>query len=151
MGNICRSPTAQGVFVDLLRREGLTEHILVDSAGTHAYHTGSAPDTRAQGAARRRGIDLGPQTARQVCIEDFEQFDYILAMDRENLALLQEMCPARLTQKVRLLLAYAPHLGIEEVPDPYYGGSTGFDRVLDMVLEAAEGLLRDIRARHPLA
>jgi protein-tyrosine phosphatase len=150
MGNICRSPTAQGVFVDLLRREDLMEQVLVDSAGTHAYHIGSAPDARAQAAARRRGIDLGPQAARQVQHEDFERFDYVLAMDRENLALLQEICPARLGHKVGLLLAYAPHLGLEEVPDPYYGGSAGFDRVLDMVLEAAEGLLRDIRARHSL-
>jgi protein-tyrosine phosphatase len=151
MGNICRSPTAQGVFAELLRREGLTTQIHVDSAGTHAYHAGSAPDPRAQAAAKRRGIDLGPQSARQVRREDFEHFDYILAMDRENLALLREMCPAQYDRKVGLLLEYAPHLGIEEVPDPYYGGSAGFDRVLDMVLEAAEGLVREIRARHPLA
>lgn len=150
MGNICRSPTAQGVFTDLLQREGLTTHVHVDSAGTHAYHTGSAPDPRAQAAAKRRGIDLGPQTARQVQRDDFEQFDYILAMDRENLALLMELCPAQFEHKVGLLLEYAKHLGIEEVPDPYYGGITGFDRVLDMVLEAAEGLLQDIRTRHPL-
>ncbi|MGE0371406.1 MAG: low molecular weight protein-tyrosine-phosphatase [Gammaproteobacteria bacterium] len=151
MGNICRSPTAQGVFADLLQRERLTHVIHVDSAGTHAYHTGSAPDPRAQAAAKRRGIDLGPQAARQVRDDDFEEFDYILAMDRENLALLQEMCPAQFSHKVRLLLEYAPHLGIEEVPDPYYGGGTGFDRVLDMVLAAADGLLRDIRARHTAA
>jgi protein-tyrosine phosphatase len=150
MGNICRSPTAQGVFADLLRREGLTALVHVDSAGTHAYHTGSAPDPRAQAAARRRGIDLGPQAARQIQRDDFEHFDYILAMDRENLALLREMCPAQLDHKVGLLLEHAPHLGIEEVPDPYYGGSAGFDRVLDMVLEAAEGLVRDIRTRHIL-
>lgn len=150
MGNICRSPTAQGVLAELLRREGLADRVHVDSAGTHAYHTGSAPDARAQAAARRRGIDLGPQTARQVQREDFEHFDYILAMDRENLALLMEMCPERFGHKVGLLLDYAPHLGIEEVPDPYYGGSAGFDRVLDMVLEAAEGLVREIRARHSL-
>lgn len=151
MGNICRSPTAQGVFADLLRREGLTAVVEVDSAGTHAYHTGSAPDQRAQAAAKRRGIDLGPQAARQVRSDDFADFDYILAMDRENLALLQQMCPAQFGDKVGLLLEYAPHLGIEEVPDPYYGGSAGFDRVLEMVLEAAQGLLQDIRRRHSVA
>jgi protein-tyrosine phosphatase len=150
MGNICRSPTAQGVFADVLQREGLTAHVHADSAGTHAYHTGSTPDPRAQAAAKRRGIDLGPQAARQVRHDDFERFDYILAMDRENLALLREMCPARFDHKLGLLLEYAPHLGIEEVPDPYYGGSAGFDRVLDMVLEAAEGLVRELRARHSL-
>lgn len=151
MGNICRSPTAQGVFEELLRREGLNARVRVDSAGTHAYHEGNAPDPRAQAAALRRGLDLSAQTARQVQSDDFERFDYILAMDRENLALLMERCPARSSHKVRLFLEYAPHLGIEEVPDPYYGGSAGFDRVLDMVQEAAEGLLREIRARPPAA
>lgn len=150
MGNICRSPTAQGVFEELLRREGLAAHIHVDSAGTHAYHAGSAPDPRAQAAAKRRGIDLGPQAARQVRHEDFEHFDYILAMDHENLALLREMCPEQHDHKLALMLEYAPHLGLEEVPDPYYGGSAGFDRVLDMVGEAAEGLARAIRARHSI-
>ncbi|MCC6209144.1 MAG: low molecular weight phosphotyrosine protein phosphatase [Gammaproteobacteria bacterium] len=149
MGNICRSPTAEGVFADLLRREGLIEHIHVDSAGTHAYHTGSAPDPRAQAAALRRGIDLRTQRARQVSDDDFERFDYILAMDHENLALLHDKCPEQFAHKLGLLLGYAPHLGIEEVPDPYYGGSAGFERVLDMVQEASEALLRDIRARHP--
>ncbi len=149
MGNICRSPTAQGVFTELLQREGLTGQVHVDSAGTHAYHTGSAPDSRAQAAALRRGIDLKSQRARQISDDDFERFDYILAMDRENLALLRERCPEHFADKLGLLLEYAPHLGIEEVPDPYYGGSAGFERVLDMVLEASGGLLREIRARHP--
>ncbi|MCC6302921.1 MAG: low molecular weight phosphotyrosine protein phosphatase [Gammaproteobacteria bacterium] len=151
MGNICRSPTAQGVFEELLRREGLTPWIEVDSAGTHAYHEGNAPDPRAQAAALRRGLDLSAQIARQVRSDDFERFDYILAMDRENLALLMERCPAPFGHKVSLFLGYAPHLGIEEVPDPYYGGVAGFDRVLDMVQAAAEGLLREIRARPPAA
>ena len=150
MGNICRSPTAKGVFEDLLRREGLDARLEVDSAGTHAYHAGSAPDARAQAAARRRGIDISGQSARQVQGGDFEYFDYILAMDRENLALLQEMCPPHFAHKLSLMLEYAPHLELEEVPDPYYGNSSGFERVLDMVLEASEGLLRDIRARHTL-
>lgn len=144
MGNICRSPTAEGVFVELLKRHGLEDRIHVDSAGTHAYHVGSAPDPRARAAAAKRGADLGSQRARKVAPEDFEDFDYILAMDRDNLEILEAVCPPEQRDKLQLLLAFAPDVGVDEVPDPYYGGAAGFERVLDLIEAAAEGLLREI-------
>jgi protein-tyrosine phosphatase len=144
MGNICRSPTAQGVFLHLATRQGLERMIEVDSAGTHAYHVGSAPDPRARAAALRRGIDISDKRARKLTVADFETFDYVLVMDRENLSAVEEICPPAHASKVQLLLAYAPHLGIKEVPDPYYGGEAGFERVLDMIEAAAEGLLAHI-------
>lgn len=147
MGNICRSPTAHGVFVDLARRHDMEQRIHVESAGTHAYHVGKPPDPRAQEAARRRGIDLARMRARQVDAGDFEMFDYILAMDRDNLLILQELCPTEHRHKLGLFLEYAPHLGESEVPDPYYGGASGFERVLDMIEAAAEGLLQHVRER----
>lgn len=148
MGNICRSPTAEGVFRKLLQQHDLHELVMVDSAGTHAYHVGNPPDPRAQHAALCRGIDLGGQRARQVQVDDFSLFDYILAMDEDNLAHLQALSPPGCETKLSLLLSYAPHLGIREVPDPYYGGRAGFDRVLDMIEAACEGLLQTIRERH---
>lgn len=144
MGNICRSPTAEGVFVELLKRRGMEEDIHVESAGTHAYHVGKAPDPRAREAAMKRGIDLGGQTARRVDVADFELFDYLLAMDRDNLVMLHEICPPDQRHKLGLFLEYAPHLGETEVPDPYYGGASGFERVLDMIEAASEGLLESI-------
>lgn len=147
MGNICRSPTAQGVFLDLLKRRGLEGEVYVESAGTHAYHIGKAPDPRAREAALKRGIDLSGQSARRVEIEDFELFDYVLAMDRENLEILHDICMPEHRHKVGLFLGYAPHLGETEVPDPYYGGATGFERVLDMIEAASEGLLDEILER----
>jgi len=147
MGNICRSPTAHGVFRDLVRREGLEERIFVDSAGTHAYHVGESPDRRAQEAARKRGIDLGDLRARQAIADDFESFDYVLAMDRDNFEILRGLCPRRHRQKLYLFLDFAPDLGIREVPDPYYGGSRGFEQVFDMVDAAAQGLLAELRAQ----
>jgi len=148
MGNICRSPTAQGVFAALVRQHGLDEAIYVDSAGTHSYHIGSSPDPRARSAALRRGIDISDQRARKLTVADFEEFDFVLVMDRENLETVEDMCPPAHAGKVRLLLEYAPHLGIEEVPDPYYGGAAGFERVLDMIEAASEGLLDHIRQAH---
>ncbi len=148
MGNICRSPTAEGMFRHQLRLRDLHERVWVDSAGTHAYHVGSPPDPRARRAALGRGIDLGDQRARQVQAEDFEAFDYILAMDEDNLAHLESLCPSEHRAKLSLLLSYAPHLGIREVPDPYYGGNAGFERVLDMIEAACEGLLQAIAERH---
>lgn len=145
MGNICRSPTAQGVFEALLKNEGLHTHIDVDSAGTHAYHVGEPPDPRAIRAAARRGIDISAQSARTVTSADFEEFDYVLAMDRNNHALLLAICPQSHQSKLTLLLEYAPHLGLSEVPDPYYGGSNGFEQVLDLVEAASQGLLTHIR------
>ena len=142
MGNICRSPTVEGVFSYLLSTRQLTERFEVDSAGTHAYHIGEAPDLRAQKAARDRGVELKHLRARKVVVEDFERFDHILAMDNDNYQVLQDACPAEHKAKLRLLLDYAPQIKHREVPDPYYGGSYGFERVLDMVETASEGFLQ---------
>lgn len=152
MGNICRSPTAQGVLETKLVQRGWQHQVLVDSAGTHAYHIGSAPDKRSQQAALRRGIDLSKQRARLVSESDFAEFDYVLAMDMHNLQYLQRSIPSLYKQKLRLLLSFAPHLpALSEVPDPYYGGDNGFERVLDLIDEATEGLLADIEQRLQLA
>jgi protein-tyrosine phosphatase len=145
MGNICRSPTAEGVFANLVEREGLSHLITTDSAGTHAYHVGEPPDDRAQAAAQRRGIDLSNQRARKFAKRDFDEFDYIVAMDQDNRAILESACPAEHSRKIRLFLEFATGADVNEVPDPYYGGHTGFERVLDLVEAAADGLLQDIR------
>lgn len=148
MGNICRSPTAQGVFEQLVHSHGLADRITVDSAGTHAYHVGNPPDKRSQAAAQGRGLDLSTQRARQVKGDDFRAFDYILAMDRANLDdLLRHGSPEQ-RGRIRLFMSFASRWESDEVPDPYYGGSTGFERVLDMVEDAAEGLLAHIRRHH---
>ena len=145
MGNICRSPTAEAVFRHYVESAGLSEHILIDSAGTHDYHIGDPPDLRTQRAAKQRGYDLSGLRGRQVEEEDFRRFDYVLAMDRENYANLLAVCPAGLEHKIRLFMEFAPNRPEKEVPDPYFGGVSGFDRVLDMIEEAARGLLEDIR------
>lgn len=150
MGNICRSPLAEGAFSRLLEQHQLGDFISVDSAGTHDYHAGEPPDPRAQATALRRGMDISIQRARLVQREDFARFDYILAMDRQNYARLEKLSAPEDRHKLRLFLEYAPHLGETEVPDPYYGGSGGFERVLDMVEEAAQGLLEHIRKQHLL-
>jgi protein-tyrosine phosphatase len=147
MGNICRSPTAQGMFTKLLEEHRLSRAIRVDSAGTHAYHIGEPPDRRAQQAALRRGVDLSPLMARQVYDTDFHEFDYILAMDRDNLADLQAICPPQHSHKLHLFLDFAPDHPEDEVPDPYYGNKSGFERVLDLTDAAARGLLLDICRR----
>lgn len=147
LGNICRSPTAEGAFRKLVQEQGLAKHVEIDSAGTHAYHVGAPPDARAQQAARQRGIDLSGLRGRQATARDIEQFDYVLAMDRENHENLLDICPAGLEHKVRLFMEFAPARSEKEVPDPYFGGPAGFDRVLDMVEDAAAGLLDDIRKR----
>lgn len=141
MGNICRSPTAEGVFRHMARQAGLEERFEIDSAGTHAYHVGKAPDARAQEAARRRGYDLSGLRGRQVCQADFANFDLLLAMDRDNQQNLLHVCPPELRHKIRLLLEFSRGFEEKEVPDPYYGGAQGFERVLDMVEDAARGLL----------
>lgn len=148
MGNICRSPTAQGVFEALIRREGLEQRVLIDSAGTHAYHVGEPPDPRAQQAALRRGVDLSAQRARKVRAEDFLDFDYVLAMDRDNYEVLRELCHPDYKTRLRLFLEFAPQLGEHDVPDPYYGGSQGFERVLDLIEAASAGLLAEMRTRY---
>jgi protein-tyrosine phosphatase len=135
------------VFGRLLESEGLAELIEIDSAGTHAYHVGEPPDARAREAAVRRGIDLGDLRARRVEAEDFDYFDYILAMDQDNYHSLSTICPRGLEHKLMLLMDFAPHLRTREVPDPYYGGASGFERVFDMVEAAAQGLLEEIRRR----
>ncbi len=148
LGNICRSPTAEGVFTKLVEDEGLASRIEIDSAGTHAYHVGNPPDARAQVAARNRGVELSNLRARKAIAEDFQVFDYVLAMDLDNYENLREICPPEHEHKLSLFLDFAPDTGVREVPDPYYGGATGFERVLDLVEEAARGLLEDIRRRH---
>ncbi len=147
-GNICRSPTAEGVFRALADAEGLGEAIAADSAGTHGYHVGDAPDTRAQAAAARRGIDLSGQRSRLFGAGDFETFDYVLAMDRMNYRTLSTVCPAHARGRLSLFLDFAPSLGLDEVPDPYYGAEVGFEEVLDIVEAASGGLLAAIREAH---
>lgn len=147
MGNICRSPTAQGALAKALREQLPELAVEIDSAGTHAYHVGEPPDPRAQEAAARRGIELGDMRARRVEPGDFERFDLVLAMDKLNKAILEDMAPLELKSRVRLLLEFAPALEHDEVPDPYYGGGNGFELVLDLVEGAAGGLVEHIRAR----
>jgi protein-tyrosine phosphatase len=146
MGNICRSPLAHGVIRHRLREEGLGVHVEVDSAGTHGYHAGAPPDERAQAAALRRGIDISDLRARSVVPEDYAAFDLILAMDDENLEFLQEAADESHHGKIHLFMEYAAGDEGRIVPDPYYGGPIGFERVLDLVEEATEGLLARLRA-----
>ncbi len=148
-GNICRSPTAEAVFRQLLATEGGGIDVTVDSAGTHAYHVGDPPDGRATAAARRRGIAMDSLRARLVRAGDFSRFDLLLAMDNENLAQLLRIAPPQYRDRVRLFLDYAPASGRREVPDPYYGGETGFEDVLDLVEEAARGLLATLTEDQP--
>ena len=141
LGNICRSPTAHGVFASLLQQHGLSQTVTVDSCGTGDWHVGQAPDRRATQEASKRGFDLAGLRARQVEAADFQRFDYIVAMDKLNLADLQDMQPAEYTGYLGLFLPFAPELIIEEVPDPYYGDGDGFSHVLDLVESASAGLL----------
>lgn len=146
-GNICRSPTAEGVFRALVMAEGLGGRVVVDSAGTHAYHVGEPPDLRSAAAARKRGIELADLRARKVRPGDFAEFDLLLAMDRSHQALLAQICPKGHEDRIRLFLSFAPHLGLRDVPDPYYGGGDGFERVLDMIEAGSRGLLDHIRTK----
>jgi protein-tyrosine phosphatase len=147
MGNICRSPTAEGVFRCLVHAEGLGDRIHVESAGTHDYHVGRPPDARSQQAAAQRGYDLSAQRAQQVGPRHVGEFDYVLAMDDDNLAHLQRIAPPGQRDKPRLFLDYAANHKGEEVPDPYHGSEDGFAQVLDLVEEGAQGLLADIKAK----
>jgi protein-tyrosine phosphatase len=145
---LCRSPVAQGVFEEIVRREGLAGEVEADSAGTHGYyHAGEPPDPRARRSAAKRGIDISSQRARRLTPEDCQKFDYILFMDEENGRLIKPLCKSG-EAEARLLLNYAPGRPEQEVPDPYHGGPGGFELVMDLVEEASEGLLADVRRRH---
>ncbi|WP_457790144.1 low molecular weight protein-tyrosine-phosphatase [Pseudomonas sp. PL-6] len=146
LGNICRSPTAEGVLRHKLRAAGLEDRVQVDSAGTGDWHVGKAPDSRTRIAAQRRGYDLSALRARQVEAADFQRFDLILAMDQSNLRNLQALRPAGAQADLDLYLRRY-ELALDEVPDPYYGGEDGFEQVLDLIEQASEALLTEIRGR----
>jgi protein-tyrosine phosphatase len=145
-GNICRSPTAEGVLRHRVEQAGLAGQVHIDSAGTHDYHVGSPPDERSSHHASLRGYDLTAQRARQVRAADFERFDLILAMDNGHMELLEEDCPAQHRHKLRRMMEFAPDGLADEVADPYYGGKEGFEKVLDHIEAACDGVLRHIRA-----
>lgn len=145
MGNICRSPTAEGVFSALIKKQKVADQFILDSAGTHAYHLGEEPDYRAQKAAEKRGVQLSHIRARKVVFGDFEDFDYLLAMDNDNYETLMRACPEQYKKKVKYFLEYAPHLDTLEVPDPYYGEKYGFETVLDMVEDASRGFIDSLK------
>jgi protein-tyrosine phosphatase len=147
MGNICRSPTAEGVFRRLVLERAPQLPLEIDSAGTHDYHVGEAPDSRSVAAAARRGIDLRGLRAREISDEDFERFDLILAMDRLNYVTLLERAPESSHERIRLFMDFAAGSDCEDVPDPYYGGPLGFEQVLDLAEEAAAGLLEEVMRR----
>jgi len=148
MGNICRSPTAEGVLRLKLQRAGLTDAVRVDSAGTHGYHAGDPPDPRAQQHARRRGVEIGQQRARRVAAADFDRFDLILAMDEDNLSELERIRPENHPNRPHLLMSYALAADRSSaVPDPYYGGPDGFERVLDLIEDACDGLMVHLAQR----
>lgn len=144
LGNICRSPTAQAVFDHKLREAGLP--LELDSAGTGDWHIGHPPDSRSQAVARSWGVDMSQQRARQVCRDDFLNFDRIYAMDRANLAELKRRAPAEASASLALVMELAPDYGLDEVPDPYYGGDEGFKRVIDMLETAADCLIAELRS-----
>ena len=145
MGNICRSPTAHGVLQKLVDKAGLSEQIIVDSAGTISYHAGEPPDARSAQTALSHGVDLSSQRSRQVTMADYDEQDYILAMDFDNLRNLQQQCPEHLQKKLALLLSYHPDEFLDEVPDPYYGGASGFEQVYEMVDIACQHLLEHLK------
>jgi protein-tyrosine phosphatase len=144
LGNICRSPMAEGVFRRVAAESGVSDRFEIDSAGMGDWHLGQAPDTRAQKAARDRGMDISGQRARQVKPSDFDRFDLLLAMDDSNYDELLEFAPKSNLHKVRLFLDFAPNAGVRNVPDPFYGETEGFDRALDLIEQAARGLLDDL-------
>lgn len=147
LGNICRSPTSEGVFRKLVTEENLDVEVFVDSAGTAGFHKGSRPDRRAMNAAARRGIDLSMLRARRITQSDFSKFDYIIGMDVMNYSDLNVMVPNNYRGRIALFMEFADGWQENEIPDPYYGGPTGFERVLDMIEDASKGLLREIKHR----
>jgi len=148
MGNICRSPMAEGAFRAATESAGLLEHFTIDSAGTIGYHAGAAPDPRAQAAASAQGVDISGQQSRKVADSDFETFDYIMVMDRENYSDLIERCPENRKERIQLFLNYAPDIPINEMPDPYIGPAHQFDTCYAAAADAADGLLEAIKSRH---
>lgn len=148
LGNICRSPMAQGAFERCVLEAGLESLVGADSAGTHAFHVGSSPDKRAIATALKRKIDIAHQRARRVKVQDFRDFDYVIAMDRDNYGTLRYACPAGRQHALHMFLDFSPELRKKEVPDPYYGGDSGFDTALDLIQTASGGLLLDIREAH---
>jgi protein-tyrosine phosphatase len=149
MGNICRSPMAEGIFRREIAKAGLQDKVNVDSAGTHSYHVGSKPDLRAQNAVGKRGVNIGNLRGRQVADTDFERFDYILAMDSSNLSNLMRRAPVKWHKKIKLLLSFSRKYPNLDVPDPYYGGLSGFEENLDMIEDAVQGLIREIQTLQP--
>jgi len=145
LGNICRSPTAHGVFEARVRQAGLAERVQVDSAGTHGYHIGAPPDGRSQQHAQRRGYDLSAQRGRQLKAIDFEHFDLVLAMDWDNLALAAQLCPPEHRHKLRRFAEFFQRFDHSVVPDPYAGGPAGFELVLDLVEDGSDGLMHHVR------
>jgi len=145
MGNICRSPTAEGVLRSFIRNNNLGDKVEVDSAGTHGYHVGEAPDSRTQRAAMVRGYNLSQLRARKVARQDLDYFDLILAMDKSNLDNLLRLATPEQQDRIKLFMDYSKNFDDEEVPDPYYGLGHGFDLVLDMVEDASKGLIEEIR------
>jgi len=148
MGNICRSPMAEGAFRAAAKNAGLLDRLTIDSAGTIGYHAGAAPDPRAQTAASARGVDISGQKSRKVTDSDFKAFDYIMVMDRENYDDLMERCPENLQDRIQLFLRYAPDMPIDEMPDPYIGPARQFDTCFATAVDAADGLLDAIKTKH---
>ncbi len=147
MGNICRSPMAEGAFRTMIKQAGLEDVVAVDSAGTHGFHIGEAPDKRAQTIAGKRGYDITSLRGRQVVASDYEEYDFILAMDWDNLALLQQQAPKEAQHKLQLFMRFATEHESATIPDPYYGGPQGFETVLDYVEDASQGLLEVCKRR----
>jgi len=147
-GNICRSPTAEGVFRDLVKVQGLSNRVTADSAGIGAWHIGDPPDSRSIDEAMTRGVDISDQRARKLLLDDFEEFDLLLAMDYSHHDAMYQLCPPRLQSRIRMFMYYAQETGISDVPDPYYGSGNGFSRVYDMIEAASIGLLDAIKTNH---
>ena len=147
MGNICRSPTAHGVFRDLVKSQDMAAHIQVDSAGTHSFHSGSPPDRRSQAVARQNEVDLSDLRARRFESEDFCNFDYVIGMDQSNMAQMSAVRPDNASARFHLMLEFSERYSQTEVPDPYFG-EDGFDLVFDMIADASQGLLADIRQHY---
>lgn len=147
MGNICRSPSAEGFFASALQKSSYKGQVSIDSAGTHGYHVGHAPDSRAVATALNFGVDISHLRARKVCASDFEDYDLIIAMDRSNFTDLQQVRPAGSKAELKMMMQYHPEARPDEVPDPYYGGMDGFNFMCSLLDSATQGLLKDVEGR----